>query len=413
MKRVRRVVFWCHLFAGVTAGVVVLIMSVTGALLAFQPQVLAFVERDARSVSVPGQADARLGAQEILARAVEARPDLKPSGLTIQADPSVAASVTLGREGNIYLNQYTGELLGESSTGWRKFFRSVEDWHRWLGVSGDGRATAKAVTGACNAAFLMLAVTGVFIWWPKKWNWQQVSQVVLFKRGLAGRSRDFNWHNVTGVWCASVLVLLTATGLVMSYQWANNLLYRLSGSEPPQPLTVSRSSSEASRDQQRRETSQRPSSEPGGAGLPVSLNQMWLLAEQQAPGWQSISLRLPQRTGDPVVFAIDEGKSWNPIARSQLTFDSATAEIVKWEPYEGLSAGRQLRSWVRSTHTGESGRLPGQIIAFIASLGGGLLVWTGLSLALRHFRGWLARRANQAVRMGAATAQGVTDSGAQ
>lgn len=398
MRRVRKVVFWCHLLAGISVGVVVLIMSITGALLAFQSQILSYAERDARTVRRPVGSDERLGAQEILAKATEARPELRPSGLTIQAEGSAPAVVNLGREGALYINPYTGTVLGESSKGWRSFFRLVEDWHRWLGTSGDSRPTGKAVTGACNAAFLMLAVTGVFIWWPKMWNWQQLSPVVLFKRGLKGRARDFNWHNVSGVWCASVLVLLTATGLVMSYQWANSLLYTLTGSERP-PVTPAPRVPEAPA----RDTSQLRMQIPG------NLNQLWSLAEQRAAGWHTISLRLPQRAGDPAIFAIEERGSLNPKARSQLTVDPATAEVIRWEPYATLSPGRRLRSWARSTHTGEAGRLPGQIIACVASLGGGLLVCTGLSLAVRRLRGWLGRRSRQAERVDATIAQGVAE----
>jgi uncharacterized iron-regulated membrane protein len=40
----------------------------------------------------------------------------------------------------------------------------------------------------------------------------------LFRPGLAGRARDFNWHNVIGIWCAPVLLVLTLTGAIMSYQ---------------------------------------------------------------------------------------------------------------------------------------------------------------------------------------------------
>jgi uncharacterized iron-regulated membrane protein len=400
MRRVRKVIFWCHLLAGITGGVVVLIMSVSGALLAFQSQILSYVERDARVVRRPDGSAGRLGAREILAKALEARPDLRPSGLTIQAEASASAAVNLGREGALYVNPYTGTVSGESSKRWRSFFRLVEDWHRWLGANGDSRSIGKAVTGACNAAFLALAATGVFIWWPKKWTWQQLSPVVLFKRGLKGRARDFNWHNVTGVWCSSVLALLTATGLVMSYQWANNLLYTLTGSERPPAPSAPRVPDAPTRDTALLQLQ-----------IPANLNQLWSLAEHKAGEWQTISLRLPQRAGDAVVFAIEEGRSWNPIARSQLTVDAATGEVVKWEPYAGLSPGRRLRSWARSTHTGEAGRLPGQIIACVASLGGGLLVCTGFSLAVRRARGWWGRRSNRAECVEAAIAQGVPETG--
>jgi uncharacterized iron-regulated membrane protein len=374
MKRFRRIIFWCHLSAGVIGGIIILIMSVTGAMLAFQPQIERFADREARVVSPPSQDGVRLGPQELFAKALEARPDIKPSALTMQADPTAAASYSLGRDGSLYLNPYTGEALGESAKGVRSFFQTLNEWHRWLGSSGERRAAGRAVTGACNAAFLALAMSGLYLWWPKNWTRKNLSSVTVFKRGLKGRPRDFNWHNVTGFWCSIALILLTSTGLVMSYQWANNLLYTLTGSLPPPQAP------QAAVGQ----------SEPSRMEISGNLNQLWTRAEQQTAGWESISLRLPQRPDMPVSFTIREGRMWNPMASSQLTLDPATAEVVRWESYTSLSPGRRLRSWARFTHTGETGRLPGQIIACLASLGGALLVWTGLSLALRRLRAWQA-----------------------
>src|SRR5215212_9431297 len=170
MKRFRRIIFWCHLTTGVIGGIVILIMSVTGALLAFQPQIERFADREARAAAPPSQDAARLGAQELFAKALEARPDIKPSALIIQADPTAAAALSLGRDGSLYLNPYTGDALGESAKGVRSFFQTLTEWHRWLGASGERRATWRAVTGACNTAFLALALSGLYLWWPKNWT---------------------------------------------------------------------------------------------------------------------------------------------------------------------------------------------------------------------------------------------------
>ncbi len=383
MKRFRKIIFWCHLSAGVTAALVIFVMSVTGALLAFEPQIVRYAERDMRTVQPPGAEAVRLGPQALFAKALEARPEAKPTGLTLQADRTAAASFALGREGMLYVNPYTGEVLGEGAKGFRNFFRVVTDWHRWLGMSGEGRALGRAVTGACNAAFLLLAITGIYIWWPKQLSWRFLKPVTFFKwRHNTARARDFNWHNTIGFWSSSILILLTITGLVISYQWANNLVYRLTGNQPPAPQAPQAAGPNA---QARNEQ------EPRNL-IPANLDQLWTRAEQQVAVWKSITLRLPARSGAPVSFSIDEGTSWNPIARSQLTFDPKTPDAVKWEPYAGLNAGRQLRSWVRSTHTGESGGLVGQILACLASLGGAMLVWTGLSLSWQRFRAWLVRR---------------------
>ena len=45
MKTLRRLVFWIHLFTGLTAGVVILVMCVSGVLLAFEPQIVDYAER--------------------------------------------------------------------------------------------------------------------------------------------------------------------------------------------------------------------------------------------------------------------------------------------------------------------------------------------------------------------------------
>ena len=74
--------------------------------------------------------------------------------------------------------------------------------------------------------------------------------------------------------------------------------------------------------------------------------------------------------------------------------NTRTAEVVKWEPFASLSAGRRLRSYLRFGHTGEVWGLAGQTIAGLASLGGAVLVYTGLSLAIRKLWAWRARRAS-------------------
>jgi uncharacterized iron-regulated membrane protein len=107
MKRVRSIVFWMHLCAGVAAGVVILVMSVTGAALALKPQILNAVEKDVRFVTPPSSAS-RLGVQALVDSVQRARPDNRPATVTLQADPAAAAAVALGRDGTIYVEPYSG-----------------------------------------------------------------------------------------------------------------------------------------------------------------------------------------------------------------------------------------------------------------------------------------------------------------
>ena len=156
------------------------------------------------------------------------------------------------------------------------------------------------MTGACNFAFLFLVISGPYLWIPRKWSWQSIRAVTAFRGGLSGRARDFNWHNVIGIWCAAPLFLIVLSGVVMSYPWANNLLYRVTGNEPPAQGARQRPGSEP------RQTARHGRHAEAGPSL-AGFNALWTRAEQQVPGWKSLSLRLTPSSHGVMSFTIDEG----------------------------------------------------------------------------------------------------------
>jgi uncharacterized iron-regulated membrane protein len=414
--KLRTVLFWTHLTAGLIAGIVILIMSVTGTLLTFQQSVLRIVERSQRYVEVPANAK-RLDVDVLLERVKLAMPDAEPTTVTLDSDPRVSAAVALGQRGTVFVNPYTGDVLGTGSARARAFYRSVTSWHRYLSAEGEYRATGRAITGACNAAFLVLALTGIYIWWPRQWTWRHVSAVLLFRGGLKGKARDFNWHNVIGFWCAPVLVVLTATGMVISYSWASNLVYTLTGS--PRPAVAGRGgggpggrAGEEARERggrgggrgstearEWRAAADLPGQQPSAdEAQRASIESLVARAERQVPTWRTMIIRLPPRQGGPVAFSMSDRQYWNSFARSTLTLDGRTGNDVRWEPYAASSLGQKVRGWMRFAHTGELGGLAGEAVAGIASAGGGVLVWTGVALALRRFAAWRSRRRAAAIR---------------
>jgi uncharacterized iron-regulated membrane protein len=395
VKQIRKIIFWCHLTAGVFAGVIILIMSVTGVLLAFERQITYWADTRGYNVVRPSPSSERLPPEALLAKVRETQP-ASPSNMTLRSNPEAPAQVAFGRERTLFINPYTGEALGEGATGVRTFFRTVTDWHRWLGASGESRAVGRAVTGACNLAFLFIVASGIYLWWPRKWSRPTVRGVTWFKRGLRGRARDFNWHNTFGFWSAVPLFIVVLSSVVISYTWASNLVYRLVGEEPPARTSTPPQNAPAGGAAQQPGEGRRggdKSTEATAAGL----NLLWARAEQQVPGWQSISLPLPTKSDAPLTFTIDRGNGGQPHKRAQLTLDRKSGEVVRWEPFSGYTAGRRLRSYLRFAHTGEVAGVIGQTIAGLASAGGIALVLTGLALAWRRFRAWAAKRRGRAV----------------
>jgi uncharacterized iron-regulated membrane protein len=284
----------------------------------------------------------------------------------------------------LYVNPYTGQVLGTGGSTAQAVFRTLREWHRWLGNPGAGRDTAKAITGACNLAFLGLVVTGAYLWLPRRWNWRSLRPVVWFRKGLRGKVRDFNWHNAIGLWCVVPLFFVVIGAVPISYQWGTALVYRIAGSEPPAPPPAKAPPANTP-------------AEPGTPPVPPETllaggEPLWTRAMSQAPGWRAITLKVPASPFAPFEFTIDEGTGGQPQKRSDLELDRASGAVLAWQPFDSLDAGRRLRSWARFTHTGEAFGLIGQTIAGLASLGGAFLAFTGISLSLRRFASWRQRR---------------------
>ena len=76
--KLRKIIFWLHLTAGVVAGTVILVMSVTGVFLAFERQIVAIAESDVRTVTPPASDAPRLSLDTLVAKARETVPEVLP-----------------------------------------------------------------------------------------------------------------------------------------------------------------------------------------------------------------------------------------------------------------------------------------------------------------------------------------------
>lgn len=386
---VRTALFWTHLALGLAAGVAILTMSATGALIALQPQILEWLEREQRSVVIPEGAQ-RLAPSAILAVATRGLGRADMVTLMMAADPAQAATVSLGRDGLRYVDPYRGVVTGEGARGARRMFQWLTEFHRWFATPSEWRLVARSFTGWSTLAFAILAMSGVVLWLPRRVNRAALVRSMTPAWPAATKARHFNWHTVVGFWCAPVLFVLAITGVVLAFPWANRLLFVAAGTPAPQQTGGGESAAARQRQQQLPDAS-------GAASAPdyTRVDAAWTIAEAQLPTWLTIALRIQGRADGPLSFTITDAAHWNRFARSQLTISGTTGEVVRWEPYSDISRGQRWRGWARFLHTGELGGLAGQVLAGLASAGAVLLVWTGMSLAIRRLVRAVGRRGVQ------------------
>lgn len=371
----RKTIFWLHLCCGVVVGLVVLMMSATGLILTYERQLLALA--DQAYFSAPAHGEQRLDVDTLIESA-DRLPDFRPTSISLSAHSAAPVQLRAGRRDVRYLNPYSGEIYSPRSETLDTFFSAVTRWHRWFNLSGDNRDWGRAVTGISNLGFLFLVLSGLYLWLPKIYRWAAFKMRLWFTANPNAAARDFNWHHVLGIWAALPLLIIVPTATVFNYSWANNLVYFLSGEDPPQrgPREP-----ENSRDSQTLATQ---------STAKQSYESYFQTATQAVDGWRSITLTITAEAEVPI--SIDSGNGGQPQKRHNLVVNAATGAIVSSDPFSSQSTGRKARSWIRFLHTGEALGLIGQTIAGLASLAAIFMVWTGLSLSLRRLQRYLKRK---------------------
>ena len=373
----RRAIFWTHLAVGVTAAIVILMMAVTGVILTYEAQLNRWALREYRAAArAPGVEP--LGLDELVARTAGEPPAGRVASVVLRRDPREPAVVQLDDGATVHVDRFTGEPLGDGNTRTGRFLQSVLYWHRWFALEGEHRIIGRTFTATANLGFLFLLASGLYLWWPSSRGRAAWRHALWFRRGVSGRARDFNWHNVIGFWSAVPLAIIVASGVTISYQWAADLVHRLAGDTPPFQQSPRPWQSGAGGG---------PSVAPDPATPLVELQALAAKAVAETPGWRTITVDLPESSRDPVVIAVDRGTGRQPSRSEDLLFDRATGELVARAGYPTFTPGFKIRRWLRFAHTGEVYGAVGQSIAGLVSLGVAVMVWTGLAMSWRRFFG--------------------------
>ena len=108
----RRILFRLHWAAGLVAGLVLAIVGVTGAMLGFEAEWLAWLNP---GYQTPSEGRPTLSADAWIARAQASAPELRPRSLSWSGDDRpVRVRLAAGRDRGVTvaLNPYSGKILG-------------------------------------------------------------------------------------------------------------------------------------------------------------------------------------------------------------------------------------------------------------------------------------------------------------
>ncbi|MEQ8207329.1 MAG: PepSY-associated TM helix domain-containing protein [Woeseia sp.] len=377
--KLRPIIFWSHLAVGVTAGFVILMMSVTGVLLTYERQFIEWA--DQQFATSPVTSVPALSADELLNIGRAAEPGANSFELKFVNKPGSPVTVTADRERTLLVDPYSGDILRDGRGTTAEFFRVVTRVHRWFAASDENFDFARATTAYSNLLFVFLILSGVYLWLPRVWHWSILKTKLFFNpRATNSKARDYNWHHVFSVWALVPLFLIATSGSVFYFSWASSAIYAAFGEEPP--------------------VRGRAGESAVGEALPVETmpQQGLLIAAQQhaltheAADWHSIKLRTNALPESSTTFVIDRSIGRRPDFAYELTLDSSNASVIEVKRNDDKTPGAKARTFVRFLHTGEVFGFLGQTLAGLASLAACLLAYTGIALAWRRLISPLFRK---------------------
>ncbi|PST82841.1 peptidase [Pedobacter yulinensis] len=373
-----RVNKWLHLWLGLASGVIVLIVCLTGCIWVFNEEVTSLLEpetnvvRQNRPVIMPSR---------LYETAAKLYPDKTPAYAQYQQGRAITLNLKgageQGRRGGgttLKINPYTGQVVSvtERKKGEVDFFRLMLNGHRFLWLPP---AIGRPIVNYGTLVFVVLLITGLIWWYPKKWNKSTRDKSFRIKWGASFKRVNLDLHNVLGFYALIFLLFIALTGMVYGISWYSKGLYWVT--------TGGATLSEFKRFE----------SDSLQAGRHYTPQQAMDLA------WQKVITRHPESEGFYYTFP-DTSKASLTIGvtvypskgqfynNRSYTFDQHTLQEFKQkgiygEAYEKASAGGKLRRMNYDIHVGSILGFPGKVLAFLVTLIGaslpvtGFLIWYG------------------------------------
>jgi len=360
-----------HWLLGITIGMVLPVIGITGAIMAFEDPIMEALSPGI--VDVAPQPLPALTPDQLLARFAVQQPGAVPTLLIMAPKPGGAARLTFrvpGRQtaeaGISYLDPYTGRMLGMANG--QAFFADVRRLHRFLLLGDEKQGPGKHITAAAAVCLMLFVLSGLYLRWPRRaLDWK-----VWLKPDLTRRGRSLYWslHAVAGTWFCVIYLIAPLTGLTWAYDWyLRGATTLLTGQAPPL------------------ETAAAPAPKAAGPRRLPQLDTAWktLLAHDGAH-LDSVLITIPKTSGKPVRLRYLNHDSPNDVAYNLLLVDGKSGAILKAARYDDLPLGQRIVTAKLAVHRGAFFGLPGAIVFMLASASLVLFPVTGLLLYLGRRR---------------------------
>lgn len=344
-KKLLQLNAWLHLWLGLVSGIIVVILSVTGCVLVFEHEIKDLVY-SYYSVT-PQQEENQLPPSVLHKKIKETYPELEVASFWYYGlDKSVKASIDHS-DTLLFMNPYTAEIL--AAVDHEDFFHEMDEGHRQLWMP---RKIGRQVVGWATAIFFFITLSGIVLWWPKKWNKRHTKQAFAINWKAKLKRINYDLHNVLGFYSLTLALLMAFTGMIMSFPLVRKTVGTLAGGFPPRvkmekmPVDSTIAKTDAL----------------------IVADSIWHFVRKEVAqeNKQAVIVHLPEEDDESVYACTDmKGGSWR-----DLYFDRNTITLLpsSQKPMSETNTAEWISRSNYGLHTGFIGGMTTKVLYFMASL---------------------------------------------
>ncbi|PTS97732.1 PepSY domain-containing protein [Pedobacter sp. HMWF019] len=350
-----------HLWLGLISGLVVFVLGLTGSIYAFSDELKELCYKQRLYVDTVPEAS-RLPLNQLVRIAEQAMgKDRKISRAELSQKNDrtyMFRAMKLNRKAfgywryyvyydKVYLNPYTGKVVYIENAK-NEFFTIILALHMNL-LLGD--QVGHFIVRWAVVCFVLLSISGIILWWPKKWKLKQLKKSFRIKWKAKFKRLNYDLHNVAGFYAFLVLILIALTGLMWSFNLTTEKRSKLQ-SDTTQQLTKMKDN--------------------------IILQQ----ALQRSPETAYFLYNFPAAKSGTTDLSAYQSNT-NLYDRVQYRFDQYSGKLLQQGPeFKDLTITAKIIALNYDLHTGSAVGLPGKFIAFLSSLIAASLPVTGLLIWL-------------------------------
>ena len=357
----RRVLFQIHLWAGIFIALYVFIIAITGAVLVFEDEFTATTlpanlnsYNPARTAPIP----------DVMSSLLRTCPSCTVINITTPSTAVPAYRLRVTDKNHVSSNFIADPVTAAIYAQPRDWVEWIHDLHINLLL---GEAHGVQINGVGAVILLILAITGIVLWWPGLKNWNR-GLILSFRHNW--RRINFDAHNAIGFWTLFIVTWWAISGIY--FAWYRQVVSAVNFVSPLRGML----------------SPNLPPLAPEHAAR-ASLESVLAAAQQASPHGRLFALSDPSLT-TPVVYAQMDLRAPGDFShRDIVTIDSQSAHVLTvWHYGQNHSLGDWLIWSMHPLHFGTLWGMPFKIMWFLLGVGLALLSITGLLMYwnryLRH-----------------------------